>query len=263
MAARYWPGTPAGTAAPVLLVHGLAANARVWEPVAAPLAAAGRAVLAVDLRGHGGSAGVPDPPDSDPILVAARDLAWTCTSLGWSRVVVAGHSWGANIALQLAADLPHLVAGLALIDGGWRPYAERFTDPHTAWRRMAPPDLTGWTLPDVRETLAGAHPDWSDTALEATLANLEQHPDGTLRPRLTIRRHHDRITSLFTHQPRQLHHRVRCRTLLLAADDPPHPSAGDAASALPDAELIAFPDGEHDLHLQYPDRVAAAIAHLG
>jgi pimeloyl-ACP methyl ester carboxylesterase len=60
--------------------------------------------------------------------------------------VVAAHSWGAHIALQLAADLPHLVGGLALVDGGWRPYTERFPDLDTAWRRTAPPDLTAFTL---------------------------------------------------------------------------------------------------------------------
>ncbi|MEJ3653151.1 alpha/beta fold hydrolase [Actinomycetes bacterium KLBMP 9759] len=261
LGARHWPGDPAGV--PVLLVHGLASNARVWDGVAARLAAAGRRVLAVDLRGHGTSASVPDPPGSDPTLVAAADLAWACDSLGWSRVVVAAHSWGANIALQLAADLPHLVVGLALVDGGWRPYAERFPDLDTAWRRAAPPDLTAVALEDVREVLAGAHPEWSPEAVEATLANLEQRPDGTLAARLTRRRHYDRIASMFAHRPRELHRRVRCRTVLLAADDPPHPSAREAASTLHDAELIAFAGGEHDLHLQFPDQVAAAIARLG
>ena len=260
LGARHWPGGAAGV--PVLLVHGLAANARVWDDVAAQLAATGRQVLAVDLRGHGTSAAVPDPPGSDPTLVAAQDLSWTCASLGWSRVVVAAHSWGAHIALQLAADLPHLVAGLALVDGGWRPYADRFADLDAAWRRAAPPDLTAFTLQDVREALTGAHPDWSPAAVEATLANLEQRPDGTLSPWLTTRRHYDRVASLFAHRPRELHPRVRCRTVLLAADDPPHPSARAAASALPYAELIAFPGGEHDLHLQFPDQVAAAIARL-
>ncbi|HEX3827543.1 MAG TPA: hypothetical protein VHV82_09755 [Sporichthyaceae bacterium] len=56
---------------------------------------------------------------------------------------------------------------------------------------------------------------------------------------------------------------MRCHTILLAADDPPHQSARQAACTLPDAELLAFPGGEHDLHLQFPGRVSAAIARLG
>jgi pimeloyl-ACP methyl ester carboxylesterase len=50
--------------------------------------------------------------------------------------------------------------------------------------------------------------------------------------------------------------------VLLAAGDPPDGPTREAASALPDAELLTFPGGEHDLHLQFPDRVAAAIARL-
>ena len=47
----------AGT--PVLLVHGLASNARLWDGVASRLAADGHPVAAVDQRGHGQS----DKPD--------------------------------------------------------------------------------------------------------------------------------------------------------------------------------------------------------
>jgi pimeloyl-ACP methyl ester carboxylesterase len=260
LGARHWPGPPASV--PALLVHGLASNARVWDGLAARLAAAGRQVLAVDLRGHGASASVPDPPGSDPILVAACDLAWVCASLRWSRVVVVGHSWGANIALQLAADCPELVAGLALVDGGWLHESDRWGDLDAVWRAKAPPDLTGWDLDGVREVLTGAHPDWSGQAVEATLVNLEQREDGTLRPWLTPERHRARWASLLAHRPRELHRRVRCRTVLLAAGDPPDGPTREAASALPDAELLTFPGGEHDLHLQFPDRVAAAIARL-
>ncbi len=261
LAARYWPGAPTGV--PVILVHGLASNARVWDAVAALLSAAGRQVLAVDLRGHGASASVPDPPGSDPTFVAACDLAWVCASLRWSRVVVVGHSWGGHIALQFASDCPDLVAGLALVDGGWRHASDRWSDLDAVWRTKAPPDLTGWDLDEVREALAGAHPEWSDQAVEATLANLEQRPDGTLRPWLTPERHRARWASLLAHRPRELHPRVHCRTVVMAAEDPPDAPTRDAASALGNAELVTFPGGEHDLHLQFPNRVAGAIARLG
>ncbi|MGI8817102.1 MAG: alpha/beta fold hydrolase [Pseudonocardia sp.] len=33
-------------------------------------------------------------------------------------MLVAGQSWGGNIAMQLAVDHPALVAGLVLVDGG-------------------------------------------------------------------------------------------------------------------------------------------------
>ncbi|MGW7595799.1 alpha/beta hydrolase, partial [Streptomyces rubiginosohelvolus] len=49
---RHRPGT---ASLPFLLVHGMASSARLWDEVADHLAAAGHAVYAVDLRGHGDS----------------------------------------------------------------------------------------------------------------------------------------------------------------------------------------------------------------
>lgn len=47
LGARSWPGG----GRPVLLVHGLSSNARLWGGVANQLSAAGHPVVAVDLRG--------------------------------------------------------------------------------------------------------------------------------------------------------------------------------------------------------------------
>lgn len=252
-----------GRRIPVLLVHGLAANARTWDGVAVDLARAGHPVLAVDLRGHGASASVPDDPGSDPTLAAAADLAGVSSALGWTRLLLAGHSWGGNIALQLAADRPDLLAGLVLVDGGWLHLGDRFADIDAAWRTLAPPDLTGWDLANLREVLADAHPDWSDGALEAALANLEHRPDGTIRPWLTPDRHRARVASMLAHRPRELYGRIACRTVLLAAGDPPEAGADEAAASIPAATLTVFPGADHDLQLQYPTRVAAAISALG
>lgn len=260
LGARHRPG-PAG-AVPVLLVHGLSSNARLWDVVGARLAGDGYAVLAVDLRGHGSSAEVPDPPDSDPTDVAVADLVAVCAELRWSRVLVAGQSWGGNIAVQLAAGHPDLVAGLALVDGGWLHMGDRWSDVDDAWPTLAPPNLAGWALDDLREVLTDAHPEWSAEAIEATLGNLEHCPDGTVRPWLTLDRHRARVASLLAHRPRELYSSVVCPTVLLAAGDPPDAGAEEAASALPDATLVTFPEGDHDLHAQYPDRVAAAIESL-
>src|SRR4051812_8795959 len=82
---RRWPGE----LRPFLLVHGLSANARLWNEVAAELSAAGHPVTAVDLRSHGESDA---PPDGYDTATAADDLA----ALGIAGAVVAGHAWGGN-----------------------------------------------------------------------------------------------------------------------------------------------------------------------
>ncbi len=259
LGARRWGG---GDGLPVLLVHGLSSNARLWDEVARALAPAGHSVLAPDLRGHGTSAAVSDPPGSDATSVAVADLATACAGLGWHRVLVAGQSWGGNIALQLAAAHPGLVAGLVLVDGGWLHLGDRWPDLDAAWRTLAPPDLTRWRAAELGTLLADAHPDWSAAAVEATLANLERLPDDGVRPWLSRERHRDRVASLLAHRPRELYPLVRCPVTLLAAGDPPDAMAEEAAAALPHATLVAFSGGDHDLHAQYPGRVAEAIRHV-
>src|SRR2546428_4466095 len=58
-------------AAPFVLVHGLASNARLWDGVAEHLHASGHTVIAIDQRGHGRSDAPEtgydlDPPRADP-----------------------------------------------------------------------------------------------------------------------------------------------------------------------------------------------------
>src|SRR5918995_1283896 len=57
-----------------------------------------------------------------------------------ARPGLAGHSWGANVGLQFAADRPGSLAGLALVDGALLGVAEWAGATRAeARRRMAPP----------------------------------------------------------------------------------------------------------------------------
>src|SRR5262245_47837485 len=105
---RDWGGPGATT--PILLVHGLASNARIWD-LLAPLIARDFRVAAIDQRGHGLS---DKPADGYEFATAAGDLAGAIAALGWARPLIVGHSWGANVALQLAAEHPSLPGGIVL-----------------------------------------------------------------------------------------------------------------------------------------------------
>lgn len=259
LGARSWGG---GDRVPVLLVHGLSSNARLWDGVAAHLAALGHPVVAVDLRGHGRSADVTEPEHgAGPTLTAAADVASCAAALGWERAVVAGQSWGGNVAVQLAADHPELVGGLALVDGGWLHLGASFAGIDEAWAALAPPVFDGLTAVALRARLRESHPDWWTAAIDATMASLEELPDATVRPWLARERHREILASMVEHRPRTLYPKIRCRCLLLVADRS-RPGPDEAVGLLPDAELVEFPGGDHDLHAQHPDRVAELIAGL-
>src|SRR6266508_6370430 len=104
-----------GDGPPVVLLHGLASNARIWDGVASRLAGAGFRVAALDQRGHGDS----EQPDAGyDFATVCRDLKAVLGALEADRPVLVGHSWGASVALQYAAERGDAVAGLVLVDGG-------------------------------------------------------------------------------------------------------------------------------------------------
>ncbi|MFE4449829.1 alpha/beta fold hydrolase [Streptomyces sp. NPDC056796] len=114
LAALRWPARDPG--APVVVaLHGITANALSWGPVARLLD--GRATLvAPDLRGRAGSAGLPGPYG---IAAHADDVAALAGALGRDRVVPAGHSMGAFVAALAAVRRPGLFGPPVLVDGGF------------------------------------------------------------------------------------------------------------------------------------------------
>lgn len=95
-------------------IHGLTANCRSWDTVAASLTPR-YSLTAVDLRGRGRSS---KPAEGYHITRHCRDLEAVMAHLGIRRPILMGHSLGALIALVYAARHPEQIAGLILIDGG-------------------------------------------------------------------------------------------------------------------------------------------------
>jgi pimeloyl-ACP methyl ester carboxylesterase len=87
-----------GSGAPLLLVHGLGAGWRSWEPVLDRLAAH-REVIAIDLPGFGNT-----PLDSGSVSIAtlADAVARFIDSEGLNGVAMAGQSMGGRLVLELA-----------------------------------------------------------------------------------------------------------------------------------------------------------------
>lgn len=95
----------------LVFLHSLGMDHTLWAPVGA-LIAPHASVLNLDLRGHGRSD--KSLPYSAERL--ARDLHDVLDHVGWSQVTVVGASLGGCVALQFAADYPHRVHALGLVD---------------------------------------------------------------------------------------------------------------------------------------------------
>lgn len=104
-----------GTGAPAwLFLHSLGGHGGFWLKTVAHIGQRHRAV-AVDLRGHGDSVLAPDQPGAN-VREHLHDVLATADMLGLQRFVLVGHSFGALVALSLAAVAPARVLGLVLVD---------------------------------------------------------------------------------------------------------------------------------------------------
>lgn len=115
--ARDYAAASGPARAPVICIHGLTRNARDFEDLAPRLAAQGRRVLAVDVRGRGGSGWDPEPARYVPPTYAADILA-LMDGLAISRAVFIGTSMGGLITLVVNAFRPTAVAAAVLNDVG-------------------------------------------------------------------------------------------------------------------------------------------------
>lgn len=101
---------------PILCFPGLTRNARDFEDVAAALGGAWR-VIAVDLRGRGGSEYAADPMSYNP-LIYLGDVEALLVELGIPRFVAFGTSLGGLVTMLLAATGPQRLAGALINDVG-------------------------------------------------------------------------------------------------------------------------------------------------
>jgi 3-oxoadipate enol-lactonase len=95
----------------VVLVHGFGLDMRMWDPQAAHLAARHQ-VIRYDCRGFGSSG----PFDPAVAYTHAGDLLALLDHLGIERAVLAGLSFGGQVALRAALAAPQRVRGLVLMD---------------------------------------------------------------------------------------------------------------------------------------------------
>ena len=109
------PGNDSAT--PVICIHGLTRNARDFEDINPQINRLGRRVIAVDIRGRGGSAWDPDVRNYQPGVYAA-DIAALLDATGIRKALFIGTSMGGIITMVLAAIRPEAIAGTVLNDIG-------------------------------------------------------------------------------------------------------------------------------------------------
>jgi pimeloyl-ACP methyl ester carboxylesterase len=98
---------------PIVLIHGLLMDSRMYARLAPTLAARGHRVITVDMLGHGAS-GQPHTMTEYSMPQFGRDVIALLDHLQLSQAVVGGTSLGANVALEAACAAPSRIRALVL-----------------------------------------------------------------------------------------------------------------------------------------------------
>jgi len=144
------PRTEAGEGPAVLLLHAGIADRTMWDEHLEPLAAAGYRVVAMDLPGFGEAVAGPGP------VAHWEDVPATMDALGIGRAAIVGNSFGAAVALRVAAVAPQRVDSLALFSASAVPEPDPSPELLAAWEAEEAAVAAG----DVEQAVAAVVSAW-------------------------------------------------------------------------------------------------------
>jgi pimeloyl-ACP methyl ester carboxylesterase len=130
---------------PLVLVHGLLMNRRMFDRLAPAMAARGHKVITVDLLGHGRSDRPPEMVNYS-MSFFAQQIVGLLDHLEIEQAVIGGTSLGANTTLTVAKEAPDrvkaMVVEMAVLDNALLAVGAIFT-PILAGLRFGEPVLKG------------------------------------------------------------------------------------------------------------------------
>jgi pimeloyl-ACP methyl ester carboxylesterase len=256
---------PSNDAPAILLHHGLASSQRIWDLMLPGLARRFR-VVTYDARGHGLSA---KPSSGYGFDHVTGDALAVIGAARLRRPVVVGHSWGADVALALAAGRPRAVGGAVLVDGGVFRMRSSFPTWEAAKRQLAPPQLAGTPLEAFRASLSRWSPVPLTPEVEAIFLSLMRVDGrGRIHPRLARANHFRILRAIWDQDVVALHARLRVPALAILAHGSAEGAAFDAAKREAVQRLktagstatFGWVEGIHDLPLQQPELLVRRIA---
>jgi pimeloyl-ACP methyl ester carboxylesterase len=248
-------GRPFDAARPaVIFIHGAGLDHSCWQLQSRWFAWHGWSVLAIDLPGHGRSAG----PARESIAKLVTFVDALLAAAGVAKAALVGHSMGAIAALEAAAKAPAKVSHLALLGiasampvhpsllKSAREDPAVAYDMMTGWCHSPPAKLGGNTAPGMwmtggsRALLGHGH----EGVLALDLAACDAWKSGA-----------------------EAAAQVQCPTLFLSGENDvmtPARKAAELAKLVPGAKSVILPRCGHMMMSEQPDATLdALIAHLG
>ncbi len=253
-----------GSSNQLILLHGLGSQAHTWDDFGTAISSSFR-VVAPDLRGHGESGHSEEGYAPVQFIGDVKALARAINLPSFDLV---GHSLGALIAIEFAAEHPDLVNRLVLEDGGpgmdtdaarggsignfTRPLAFDTADSATSWLQAQNPRLS--------------------TRSDEEMEQMVKHRMKENWAGRWVFRHDSELYWIVDDAPgwskedsKQVWEQlasISCPTLVLRGKESDllsHEAAGQIADAIPNATLAEVPGAGHSIHSEAPDLFREAV----
>ncbi|XP_021917035.1 serine hydrolase-like protein 2 isoform X1 [Zootermopsis nevadensis] len=281
IAAKAW-GDPHGE--PILAVHGIDDSASTFDtliPLLLQLVGRPLYVVCVDLPGHGHSS-----PLAPGIPYRVTDMFGSLhrviLQLEWHRFHYLGHSLGGLLGYYFVASYPDFVEKLIVFDAvSFRMYPPQYQP--NALRACgenllrfekkikagtAPPS---YTLDEALHKLADSRgTKMTDTGIRALASRNLRRVEGHEKLFSFSRDHRIKFTytPLFYHdETAQIMSQVKCQLLLVIGNESQRITENSVKGAMLSAAAKScsyfkchIVDGDHDVHLNFPERVAPLVA---
>ena len=231
----------------VVFVHGAALDHTVWVMIARYFARKGLNVLALDLPGHGRSAGEP----LASIDALSEWLHQVLIAREIQQATIVGHSMGSLIAYNFALKFPAYLNSLVLLCTAI---------PMPVSRVMLDASLSHL---DIANRMANTFSHSSKTGPAASPGSWNLGAGQRLMERASSGVLHADFTACNEFDPSALKGRVMVQTLVVIGDEDqmtaPQRSL-DVAEKIPDAQVLRIPNCGHSMLSERPNQVLDALA---
>ena len=256
-----------GDGPPVVALHGLASSSH-WYDIVIPLLRDHYRIIAPDQRGHGQTTQATTGYDWATL---SGDVARLMDHVGMDQATVLGHSWGGNVATNMAAHYPDRVNRVVMIDGGFLGgQNSRDTNWEEFSQRVRPRDVSGKRdefLDRLRVQLADC---WSDDLERIVQTMVYEDAEGQIRDILHPDNLAQVIRAMWDQPPATVLPRITCPAMIVAAGPRPDRAGSDfsirreemvaaAAENLKDGQVHWIPNTIHDIGYHKPVELADLI----